>query len=207
VNAALLNGLPASAFAPASGSANYIQNQSGISQTASFNIAGNAVIGGNATVVSNEQVTGYLRLGSETNTASGPSYPLGSAGLVIRRIASTSLTSGTLVARTDQLQLQRDGTASGLQMAYVTTGSFQAVINAFGITTNGTMVVYRHTVPSPGSGTLAIFTDSQKLVHYDISFGNTYNAIHTCHVVVDRYDDGSTSDYFLVGTMTTTYNQ
>jgi hypothetical protein len=206
VNAALLNGLPASAFAPASGSANYIQNQSGISQTASFNITGNAVVGGNATVVSNEQVTGYLRLGSETNTASGPFYPSGSPGLVIRRIASTISTNGTLVARTDQLQLQRDGTVSGLQMAYATTGNFQT-INAFGLTTNNTMVVYRNTVRTAGSGTLAMFTDSQKLVHYDISFGNPYNAGHTCHVVLDRFDDGITSDNYLVGTVTTTYNQ
>jgi hypothetical protein len=222
VNAALLNGLSASAFAPASGSTNYIQNQTGTPQAASFNITGNAIVGGNAAVggsvvisngltastlvASNAQVTGYLRLGSETNAASGPNYPSGSPGLVIRRIASTSSLSGTLVARTDQLQLQRDGTVSGLQMAYATTGNFQTV-NAFGITTNGAMVVYRNTVRSAGSGTLAMFTDSQKLVHYDISFGNPYNDGHTCHVVLDRYDDGTTSDNFLVGAVTTTYNQ
>lgn len=192
VNAISLNGLPASAYAPASGSANYIQNQSGTPQAASFNISGNA------------QVSGYLRLGSETNAASPPDYP--SAGLVIRRIASTAATAGNLVARTDNLQLQRDGTVSGLRMAYATTGDFET-INAFGITTNGTMVVYRNTIRNAGTNTLAIFTDSQKVVHYDISFGYVYNTGHTCHVVMDRYDDGLTSDYFMVGTITTTYNQ
>lgn len=205
VNAALLNGLPASSFAPASGSANYIQNQSGTSQAASFNINGNATIGGNTMVNSNAQVTGYLRLGSETNAASGPNYPAGSPGLVIRRIASTGDGTGSLVARTDQLQLQRDGTVSGLQMAYNATG-FQT-INAFGITTNGTTVVYRNTIRNASSGTLTVFTDSQKVIHYDISFGNIYNAGHSCHVVLDRYDDGTTSDFYLVGTVTTTYNQ
>lgn len=192
VNAASLNGLPASAFAPASGSANYIQNQSGTPQPASFDISGNA------------QVTGYLRLGSETNTASPPNSP--SPGLVIRRIANTSDAIGNLVARTDHLQLQRDGTVSGLQMAYATSGDFET-INAFGITTNGTMVVYRNTIRNPGTNTLAIFTDSQKVVHYDITFGYVYNAGHTCHVVMDRYDDGIASDYYMVGTITTTYNQ
>lgn len=49
--------------------------------------------------------------------------------------------------------------------------------------------------------------DSQKVVHCDISFGNPYNQGHTCHVVLDRYDDGTTSDNYLVGTVTTSYNQ
>lgn len=193
VNAATLSGLSSSSFAPASGSANYIQNQPGSPQSASFNINGNGTI------------SGYLRLGSETNTASGPGYPIGSPGLVIRRISSTSSTAGSLVARTDQLQLQRDGSVSGLQIAYSTSG-FQT-INAVGITTNNTQVIYRNTIRSASSGTLAMFTDSQKVVHYDISFGNPFNNGHTCRVVLDRYDDGITSDNFLVGTITTTYNQ
>jgi hypothetical protein len=57
VNAALLNGLPASAFAAASGSTNYIQNQNAGPQAASFNIGGNATVGGtaaaNALVITN----------------------------------------------------------------------------------------------------------------------------------------------------------
>jgi hypothetical protein len=52
-----------------------------------------------------------------------------------------------------------------------------------------------------------IFSDSQHVVHYDISFGAPYSDGHTCHVVLDRYDDGTTSDHWLVGTVTTTYNQ
>ena len=151
------------------------------------------------------RVSGMLRLGSETNTASGPGYPTGSTGLILRRISSTDSTPGKLVARTDFLQLQRDGSPAGLQIAYNAVSYYQTV-NAFGITTNGTQVIYRNALRS-GSGTLAMFTDAQKVVHYDISFGNPYNNGHTCHVVLDRYDDGTTSDNFLVGTVTTTYNQ
>jgi hypothetical protein len=158
-------------------------------------------------VVGDTRVSGALRLGSETNTASGPAYPAGSTGLVIRRISSTSSTAGTLIARTDTLQLQRDGTASGLQLAYTTASQLQN-ITGIGITTNGTQVIYRNYLRSPaGSGTLVLFNDSQKIVHYDISFGNVYNSGHTCHVILDRYEDNITSDYFLVGTVTTTYNQ
>ena len=71
VNAALLNGLPSSAFAPASGSANYIQNQNTGPQAASFNINGTATA--SALVVSNNaQVVGLFRSGSETGTSQGP---------------------------------------------------------------------------------------------------------------------------------------
>ena len=49
LNADLLDGLDATAFAPASGSGNYIQNQSASAQNASFWISGNAQVGGNMT--------------------------------------------------------------------------------------------------------------------------------------------------------------
>jgi hypothetical protein len=49
LNADLLDGQHATAFAPASGSGNYIQNQSASAQNASFWITGNAQVGGNMT--------------------------------------------------------------------------------------------------------------------------------------------------------------
>jgi len=55
VNASTLNGFSSSAFAPASGSANYIQNQNAGPQTASFNINGTATVAGN--VSARAQVT------------------------------------------------------------------------------------------------------------------------------------------------------
>jgi hypothetical protein len=156
-------------------------------------------------VVGSERVTGLLRLGSETNTASGPSYPVGSGGLLIRRISSISSTSNNIVARTDACILIRDGTPSGLTLIYDASLGRQNV-TIMGLDKSGNNVNYKNTMIS-GSGRLYVLNDSQKVVHYDISFGNIYNNGHTCHVVLDRYDDGSTSDNFLVGTVTTTYNQ
>jgi hypothetical protein len=80
VNAALLNGLTTNAFAPASGSTNYIQNQSLGMQNASFQIGGSALIGGavsasnvtaaSSMTTSNLQINGgvFQVLGAGSNT-------------------------------------------------------------------------------------------------------------------------------------------
>ena len=152
--------------------------------------------------------TGAIRSGSETGAAA-PGYPSGSDGLVIRRVRSTSTTAGSVLARTDRLTLERDGSVAGLRLSYPAAVSRQ-VVNCIGVSTNGTQVVFRTTINNPLlPGAVAVFSDSQKIVHYDISFGDTYNAAsgHTTHVVLDRYDDGATSDNDLVGTITSTYNQ
>jgi hypothetical protein len=164
----------------------------GSGQTSTY-LAGNSV-----------HVPGMLRLGSETNTASGPNYP--SDGLVIRRVASTSQSISNLLACTDALMLTRDGTASGLAMNYSNIGSYYQNIVAIGIDRSGVQHIYRNNLTG-GSGTLFIFNDSLHIVHYDVSFGNVYNGGNTCHVILDRYDDGSTSDNFMVGYLTSTYNQ
>lgn len=157
-------------------------------------------------VVGTIRVTGAIRSGSETGAAA-PGLPAGSDGLVIRRVSSTSSSSNSIVARTDVLTLIRDGTASGLRLAYLAAPGKQTIC-CLGVTTNGAQVVYRNALNNPVSaGSLPLFNDAQKVVHYDISFGNPYNSAHTTHVVLDRYDDGTTSDNYLVGTITSTYNQ
>ena len=50
-NAAALGGVPPSGYAPASGSANYIQNNSGPAQSASLNISGSVTIGTSGTAI------------------------------------------------------------------------------------------------------------------------------------------------------------
>jgi hypothetical protein len=160
----------------------------------------------NVTATSSLRLRGLLRAGSETNAASA-SYPLnpdGSTGLVIRRITSATTSSNSVVARTDQLTLVRDGTVSGLNIVF--GGGGLTTINATGITRTGSVVTRVLSTMSPPPWTV-VFSDSQKVVHYDISFGNIYDVSHTCHVVLDRYDDGVESDYFMVGTLTSTYNQ
>lgn len=156
-------------------------------------------------VVGSERVTGLLRLGSETGTSDAPAYPAGSDGLLIRRISSTTYSSNNIVARTDKLTLIRDGTFSGLNIVFGANAGRQN-ITATGVDRNGNQVT-RKVADNNSLAWTVVFSDAQKVVHYDISFGDTYNPGHTCHVVLDRYDDTTTSDHYLVGTVTSTYNQ
>ncbi len=174
-----------------SSDANIIRIGSG--QTNTY-VAGNSV-----------HIAGMLRLGSEANTGSGPNYPPGSTGLIVRRILCISSVSNTIVAATDVLTLIRDGTPSGLNLACAASAQFQSLA-CTGIDRNGNQVI-RQLAMRYTSGWTVVFSDAQRVVHYDISFGNPYVGGHTCHVVLDRYDDGSTSDNWLAGTVTTTYNQ
>ena len=70
VNAATLNGLSSGAFAAASGSPNYIQNQNAGPQNASLNISGNATVSGavtaNALTVSNSFRVAGAGIGTST---------------------------------------------------------------------------------------------------------------------------------------------
>jgi hypothetical protein len=224
VNAALLNGLPSTAFAPATGSTNYIQNQTLGFQTASFQITGsgsvagamsasvliasNAQLAGTLTssnvVASNARVVGLLRSGSETNTSDAPT----STGLVIRRVNSLSAGISNVIARTDLLTLERDGTNPGLLIRYGVGASYQT-INCIALTTAGTNILVHTNLGAPGgAGTIQLVTGAQRAVHAQISFGNTLNAGHMTQVVIDRYDDnGLGSDNYWVGTLTSTYNQ
>jgi hypothetical protein len=178
VNAALLNGLPSTGF---------IQNQSTGPQAASFNINGNA------------QVLGLIRSGSEAGTSQAP-FP---AGLVIRRVNSISPVSGQVIARSDLLTLQRDGSNGGLQIAYP-AGAGTQTIAAMGINNAGGQVNFFQTLGNQASpGTVQIYLDGQSVVYAQISFGNTYLAGHLTQVTITRaYND----DYW-VGTVTSTYNQ
>ncbi len=187
VNAVTLNGLPASAFAPASGSTNYIQNQNTSPQVASFNISSNA------------QVAGLFRSGSESGTAQPPSP----AGLVIRRINSTNPGSGQVIARSDLLLLERDGSNGGLMIAYPASAGEQT-ITAMGINNAGGQVNFFDTLPNQATaGTVQIYLDSQSVVYAQISFGNTYLAGHVTQVTISR----AYNDNYWVGTVTSTYNQ
>lgn len=192
VNAATLNGFSSGSFAAASGSTGYIQNQNASSQAASFSISGNAQIGG------------LMRSGSETGTGNAPSP----AGLVIRRVNSLATTISNVVARTDVLTLERDGSNQGLLIRYPAGVAGRHTINCLAQSYFGTNIIFHTTLVNPGSaGTIQLLTGAQRAVHAEISFGDTYDSGQVTQVVLDRYDDGSDSDFYWVGTLTSTYNQ
>ena len=189
VNAALLNGLPSAAF---------IQNQNAGPQAASFNINGTATTS-TLVVSSNAQVLGLIRSGSEAGT----SQPPNPAGLVLRRVNSTNPASGQVIARSDLLTLQRDGSNGGLQIAYP-AGAGEQTIAAMGINNTGGQVNFFQTLASQATpGTVQIYLDAQSVVYAQISFGNTYLAGHVTQVTLTR----ASNDNYWVGTVTSTYNQ
>ena len=152
-----------------------------------------------------ERVTGLVRLGSEQGTHNSFTVP----GLVVRRVESLSQTAGQIVARTDVLTLERDGSNSGLLVRYPASPGLH-VVNAIGMNNAGALVPFRTVINNPGSsGTLQVFTGAQRIVHAQITFGDVYhNNGRVTQLVLDRTDDGvSTDDYYWVGTLTSNFNQ
>lgn len=157
-------------------------------------------------VAGDTRLRGLIRSGSESGTAESPSP----AGLVVRRINSTSTTSNTVVAvarnqnSTASLTLVRDGTAAGFQIQYPANPGY-VTIACLGMDTNGVQRNFYTNLPSPASaGTVQIYSNSVGVAHFECTFGITYNAgQHLTQVTLSRYG----ADYFWSGTLMSTYNQ
>jgi hypothetical protein len=151
-------------------------------------------------------VTGFIRSGSESGTSEPPALP----GLVIRRFDSTVTNSGSIVASTDDCRLVRDGTFAGLRFDYDGLNQ-RLTFNAIGLTVFGTNVNFRATVIPAVNGSLQLFNNAQRVVHAQISFGNVFGdaSANVTHVVMDRFDSGGGggSDFYMTGTITSSYNQ
>ena len=202
VNASSLGGLGAASFAPATGSTNYIQNQTASPQPASFNISGGIT-------ASNAHFSGLMRSGSETGTAQAPNP----AGLVVRRINSTINSSNSIVALVRigsgaNITLVRDGTAGGFQIQYPASPGF-LTIACVGIATNGVTRNFYVGKANPGTaGTVQIYTDAQAIAHFECTFGDTFYAgDHLTRVTLSRFCSGTTLDSFWSGDLVSTYNQ
>ncbi|MDB6111881.1 MAG: hypothetical protein JWR69_3631 [Pedosphaera sp.] len=143
--------------------------------------------------------SGLLRSGSETGTSEAPSP----AGLVIRRINSTNNSINQIVARSDVLTLERDGSFGGFIIRYPANPGHQTIA-CMGINNSGTAVNFYTALNNPGAaGTIAIYGNAQGLVHFECSFGNTFNASHLTQVILSRF----TNDSFWAGNVTSTVNQ
>jgi hypothetical protein len=161
----------------------------------------NGLFPGTLTVVGNLNVIGVMRQGSEMGTAE----PAG-RGIIVRRIESTNPSIGSVVARTDTLTLERDGTAAGWRVVN-TANPGNATIVATGMDANGNPV--NQTVilgPNPYPAfTNVIFADRQFVVSFRCSFGNASEVgHHTDASLIRSPNDGGTN---WIGTMSSTYNQ
>ncbi len=167
--------------------------------------AGGVGIGTNAPsaeldVNGSARARGTLRLGSETGSAEAPAI----TGIVVRRLNSSSSIAGTVIARTDALTLERDGTAGGWGVRYSGNGKKQ-VIALVGMNASGQSVNAYIKIPaSASSSVVSVFADGQNVVHFRGALGNTYDqGQHLTEVTLTR--DGT--DNYWAGTVTSTFNQ
>ena len=146
------------------------------------------------------RVTGVFRSGSEAGTSQLP----GPAGLVVRRINSTSAALNQVVARSDRVTLERDGSNGGMIIRYP-AGNFRQVVACTAMTSTGSLVNYYSTLVNPNSpGTLGIFNgNNTNVVQFHCTFGDTFNQGH--HTEVNMIREGT--DFYWAGTLNSTYNQ
>ena len=187
-------------------------NQFLLLATGGVGINTNVTYGSALTVSGNTRITGLIRTGSETGTSQAPNP----AGLVVRRINSTLSISNSIVALAHtiflgagtNINLVRDGTAGGFQIQYPALPGY-VTIACMGIDTNGVTKNFYVGKANPSTpGTVQIFTDAQAIVHFECTFGDTYNSgDHLTRVTLSRFYNGSVLDNYWSGDLVSTYNQ
>lgn len=149
------------------------------------------------------RVSGLFRSGSETGTSQPPYVSYGYGGVVIRRVNSTDPTAGSVIALDHVLILQRDGSNGGLRISYPATSGV-ITIAAMGIDNSGNPVNFYKSIYAPSTaGVVQVYSNSQNVQSYQITFGDTYDLGDFTQVNVSRY----LNDSYWVGTVTSTCNQ
>jgi len=175
--------------------------------TGSYNIAiGNAGVAAESGIIrigtngthTDTYLAGGIHLGSGTGTSEPPDKPL-----VIRRTRSTSQAAGQVVAKTDNLTLERDGTSSGLRISYIAVPGLN-IIAFTGLSATGATVNFVTSLANPATaGTVTVYTNAQDLISIRGSFGNTYTPAELTEVSLTRHP----GDNYWIGTITSTFNQ
>ena len=157
------------------------------------------------------RVNGMVRSGSETGTSQPSTLGIGDKydGVMTRRIVSTDRTAGSVIARTDDLRLERDGTVGGLRIAWdantETSNTATCALFDIGYGAGARYLPTANGVPIGGTlaGSVPIITDGDGAAMVDCMFGDPLHSGHTTEVSMHRkYDDSS-----WVGTVTSTVNQ
>jgi hypothetical protein len=146
-----------------------------------------------------------LRIGSETGTPEAPvvSASPGYLGLVVRRINSASTTAGSIVARTDTMTLERDGTRGGLRIT-VAANSGNTEVECLGLNNFTTVIgVVREFFNPATTTTVQLFDNNTGALYFSCSFGNSDAQGHSTQVTIRN---NSHSNVW-VGTVISTFNQ
>lgn len=159
------------------------------------------VIGRNTDTV---RIPGTTRVGLETGSTQLPAVNAtgGYTGLITRRVNSNVVTAGQIIARTDNMTLERDGSAGGLQISYTAVATNRSLL-CMGVTSTGATLNARIIIPNAAAGTSVVYTNAQSVEFIQCSFGDPYNLNHLTQVTFQRYQ----SDSYWVGTVTSTFNQ
>jgi hypothetical protein len=143
-------------------------------------------------------VAGPVQIGSGTGSAEYPDR-----SLIFRRLKSTDVTAGSVVARTDTLTLERDGTFAGWRIVNAASPG-NTTIAATGLTLAGATVNFVSTLAGNASpATNTVFTSAQNVVSFRCTFGDSYGPGHLTEVTLTRYG----SDWYWTGTVNSTFNQ
>lgn len=160
-----------------------------------------------ATTVASISPTGVVRnlsgvrSGSEAGTSQVPFVggATGYIGLISRRINDTTNVAGRILARTDVLTLERDGTSGGLQIANPAGRSSQNIA-CTGVTSSGAVIGNAFVAPA---GTTSVFSNAQGLVSVNCTFGDVFFLNNVTQVSLQRFPD----DFYWAGTVTSTFDQ
>lgn len=141
---------------------------------------------------------GLMKMGTETGTGQPANYPSG--GMMMRRISTTNFTAGEIIARTDLLTFERDGTNGGFRITR-SGGNGKEVCNCTAVTSGQTNISKMNN--DLATGTTNIFSNTDNVVFIHCIFGAPYVLGHQTEITLTR----EFPDYFWVGTIITTFNQ
>ena len=141
------------------------------------------------------RLQGLVQIGSETNAGTG------TRPILVRRVESTDNSPGKVVARAEDMQLQRDGSTGGFVIITQSNRANRS-LSAFGINSSGAPVGTNFTLATAPS-TNIVFTDAQNVVSFTTTFGDIYNNAEVTQVSISR----RSGDYFWVGTLTSSRDQ
>jgi hypothetical protein len=182
---------------PSQGPAAELEIDANLSQSAS----GDGSFPGSLGVGGNFDLLGLMRQGSEIGTAE----PAG-RGIIIRRIQSTNSAAGSIVARTDTVTLERDGTLGGWRIVTAPNAG-NVVVSAIAVNANDQVFAKNIVIgPSPyPAATNTLFFDNQYIISLRCSFGSPYDLGHHTEVSIIRTPNQGSPSW--VGTLMSSYNQ
>nr|HEX4313991.1 hypothetical protein [Kofleriaceae bacterium] len=152
-----------------------IANQNSSSQVASFSIAGTGR-------------SNLVRTGTESGTTDAPGANLGGYdGVVHRRAESGTATAGNVVAKTDALSLQRDGSTGGMTLVFTALAA-PASAECTLVAANGTASAVVKEMATGDAGPLALFADAAHVVFAHCVLGTVG---HTTEVTLHRLGQGA----------------